>query len=355
MAGRRSSTLTTLERLAPGTPLRQGLERILQHGRGALIVLGSGSDVDDVTSGGFRLERTAFTPARLSELAKMDGGIVLDGGGDWILAAAVHFVPSADIHTDETGSRHRTAQRLAVQTGRPVVSVSEGRRVATLYLDGEKYELSSPGELTARVNQELQTLDRLRRQLDEAETVLTHLEVSDLATFRSVVALLQRSELVRRVGLAIERQAVSLGDEGRLATIQLADMVKGVEYLREVTLRDYWATRRGRDLAESVEALEQLPDTDLSDPLLVGKCVGFGDLDQPATPRGLRILGRTSRIPESVREELLRRFKGLANLLGASLDDLESVAGVGAVRAGQLRHYFDRLLAAAEDWAPRSL
>ena len=154
----------------------------MQQGKGAIIVLGSGPLVEAISSGGFALgQPVTFSPAKLGELSKMDGGIVLDPDGDHIIQANVHFVPSNDIPSDETGSRHRTAQRVAIQTAFPVIAVSEGRKLATVYVGSRKFELRNPTEVAARVNQELQTLDRLRRRLDEAESTLTQLRQLELS------------------------------------------------------------------------------------------------------------------------------------------------------------------------------
>lgn len=336
--------------------MRQGLERIMQQGKGAIIVIGDTPAVGKLSSGGFRLSQPVpFTPPKLSELAKMDGGIVLDGEGDRIVAANVHFVPSNDIPTDETGSRHRTAQRIAIQASVPVVAVSEGRRIASVYVGEVKIELRSPTQLAAEVNQDLQTLDRLRRRLDEAENGLTALEVSELVTFRSVVTLLQRAELVRRVGRMIEREAISLGDEGRLAYIQLSDLVRGVEFLRDVTMRDYIATRRRASLGRTLAALSALEESALDDPVNIAVAVGFEDLDAPVTPRGYRLLSKVARLPEPVREELIRHFKRLPRMLAASVDDFEQVEGIGTARATHLHHYFERVRSLAQEWTPQVL
>lgn len=336
--------------------MRQGLERIIQQGKGAIIVLGDGEKVAQISSGGFRLAQPVnFTPPKLSELAKMDGGIILDAEGDHILAANVHFVPSNDIPTEETGSRHRTAQRIAIQTSVPVVAVSEGRRTASVYVEEAKIELRSPTAVAAKVNQDLQTLDRLRRRLDEAENGLTSLEVSELVTYRAVVTLLQRAELVRRVGTGIERQAISLGDEGRLAYIQLADMVRGVEYLRDVTLRDYLATRRKSSLAKARDGLSGLEESELDDPLRIARAIGFEDLDVPVTPRGYRLLSKVARLPEAVREELIKHFKRLPRMLSATVAEFEKVEGIGAARASHLQHYFERVRSLAQEWTPQVL
>ncbi len=343
-----------LARLAPGTPLRRGLERIIQQGSGALILLGDGPAVTSISSGGFHLEGSTFSAPRLAELAKMDGGIVLDDDWDRILAANVHFLPDASLPTEETGARHRTAERLALQTGKPVVAVSEGRQLATLFHNGHKVELARPTVLTARANQDLQTLERLRRRLDTADEKLMVLEVTGLATYRSVVGLLQQGELVRRIGRQIEHQTVSLGREARLIRVQLSELMRGVEHLLSTTLADYLRSRRDRLIAETLEGLASLDDQDLDDLALVGKLLGFTDLDDAAQPRGIRLLSKVGRIPESVREELWNHFGSIDALLAASTKDLEEVEGIGATRAALLRRHFDRLRAAATAWEPES-
>jgi diadenylate cyclase len=344
--------LILLARLAPGTPLRQGLERIIQQGSGALVVLGAGPGVNGISSGGFRLQGVGFSPPRLAELAKMDGGIVVDDEWDRILAANVHFLPDADIPTDETGSRHRTAERVAIQTGKAVVAVSEGRRLATLFFEGDKIELARATVLTARANQDLQTLERLRRRLDSADERLTLLEVTGLATFRAVVNVLQQGELVRRIGHQIETQTVTLGGEARLIRVQLAELVRGVEQILSTTLNDYLRPQRSRLVSESLQALMVLEDSDLEDLAIVGKASGFPELDEPAHPRGIRLLGRVGRLPEQVRDELLRHFRSLEGMLAASKSELEEVEGIGAARAAMLRRHFDRWRTTAATWEP---
>lgn len=331
--------------------MREALERIIQMGKGALVVMGHGAGVAAASTGGFRL-KTSFSPARLSELAKMDGGIILDDTLDSVLAANVHFVPDGTIPTDETGSRHRTAERMAIETGKPVVAVSEGRKVATLYFDGQKVQLDRPTEVAARVNQDLQTLDRLRRRLDDAESRLTMLEVAGLATYRPVVTLLQRTELVRRVGVSIEQEAITLGDEGGLMWVQLADMVRGVEHIRTVTLMDYVKPRRESKMSATASAVAELSGADLEDPTSVGKAAGFPGLDEAAIPRGFCLLSKVGRLPDQVREELVRHFHSFGRLLNADLRALEAVEGIGAARAAQLRAFFDRLQYSAESWDP---
>jgi len=342
----------TLERLAPGTPMRRALERIIQQGKGGLVILGDGSRVAAASSGGFTLKGAAFSPARLAELSKMDGGVVLDDAWATILEAAVHFIPDGTIPTDETGARHRTAERMAAQTGKPVVAVSEGRKVATLFYAGQKIELAPPTEVAAHINQELQSLDRLRNRLDDAEAKLTRLEVVGLATHRSVVTVLQRAELVERLGRVVEARALTLGEEGRIVYLQLSDLLSGVEFTKRTVLRDYLKPLRAAAVRQALEELGQMSGTDLEDPSRVGKEMGFPDLDDPADPRGYRLLSQVGRLPDSVRDDIVKHFGSVSQLLAADVADLLKVEGVGETRAGQLRAYFDRLLDSADEWEP---
>lgn len=341
-----------LERLAPGTPMRRALERIIQQGKGGLVVLGNGGEVSSASSGGFALSNAAFTPAKLAELSKMDGGIILDDAWGSIMSANVHFMPDVRHSTDETGARHRTAERLAAQTGKPVVAVSEGRRVATVFHLGQKIELATPMEVTAHVNQELQSLDRLRSRLDEAEVRLTRLEVSGLSTYRSAVTVLHRAELVGRLGEVVEARTLTLGDEGRISALQLSDLLSGVPFTKRVVLQDYLRPLRSNSVSKALVALADLSATELEDPSRVGKAMGFADLDDPAEPRGYRILSQVGRLPDSVREDIVRHFGSVSKLLNADQAALVAAEGVGETRAKQLRAFFDRLLDSADEWEP---
>jgi len=330
--------------------MRRALERIIQQGKGGLLVLGKSDKVAAVSSGGFRLSGATFTPARVAELSKMDGGIILDDSWGNILEANVHFIPDGSIPTDETGARHRTAERLAAETGKPVVAVSEGRKVATLFYEGRKVELAQPMEVAAQINQDLQSLDRLRSRLDEAENRLTRLEVTGLATYRAAVTVIQRAELVERLGRMVAARAMTLGDEGRIVVVQLNDLLSGVDHTLRLVLVDYLKPIRSGSVDRALEVLDGVSGPDLEDPSRVGKELGFPDLDDPAEPRGHRILAQVGRLPEPVREEIIRGFGSVSKLLRASEDQLISVEGVGETRAGQLRAYFDRLESSASEW-----
>jgi diadenylate cyclase len=315
-------------------------------------VLGHSPEVDEVSSGGFALRSSSFTPARLAELSKMDGGIVLDDTWNRIVSAAVHFIPDGSIDTDETGARHRTAERLAVQTGKAVIAVSEGRHVATLFYQGQKVELANPTEVAAHVNQELQSLDRLRRRLDDAEMRLTRFEVSGLATFRPVLTVIQRAILVDRLGDLVAARASTLGDEGRIVSLQLHDLLAGVEQTTRLVLQDYLKPLRRGSVERAQEKLAELQGSDFEDLSRIGRELGFADIDDPAEPRGHRILSQAGRLPDPVRNDLVRHFRTLGRILRADKDELISVEGVGETRADQLLTYFERLQSMAEEWEP---
>ena len=332
--------------------MRIALERIIQQGKGGLVVLGQNAKVQAASSGGFKLSNASFGPARLAELSKMDGGIVLDESWGAILAANVHFIPDGSFHTDETGARHRTAERLAQETGIPVVAVSEGRRVATLFYGDQKLELAAPTEVAAYVNQELLSLERLRSRLDEAENRLSRLEVTGLASYRAVVTVIQRAELVGRLGAVIRERTRTMGDEGRIATLQLNDIVAGVARMEELVLQDYLRPLRSGAVDRALDNLAELSGPELEDAGRVGKELGFTDLDDPADARGHRLLSQVGRLPDGVREDIVRHFGSVTRLLRASEAQLTAVEGVGDTRAEQLLGFFDRLEAAAHEWEP---
>src|SRR5437660_9737258 len=151
--------MEALSAVAPGTPLRDGLDRILQANMGALIVVGDGPEVLAICSGGFLLD-AEFSPQRLSELAKMDGAIVLAPDASRIARANVHLVPSPNVATSETGTRHRTAERVARSIPVPVISVSEDLSVIAVYVNDMQHPLDPLPSLLNRANQSLRTLER---------------------------------------------------------------------------------------------------------------------------------------------------------------------------------------------------
>jgi len=337
-----------LAAVAPGTAIRDGLERILRGRTGALIVLGYDDQVAELCTGGFELD-VEFSATRLRELAKMDGAIVLDGTHEHIVRAAVHLVPDSGIPTDESGTRHRTAERVARQTGYPVITVSQSMRIIALYFGGHRNVLEDSTAILSRANQALATLERYKLRLDEVSSTLSALEIEDLATVRDMSSVLQRLEMVRRIAAEIEGYVVELGTDGRLLTLQLDELVQGVDIERELVVRDYLLTVPGpqhRQAAEVLAELDRLSATELLELATVASVLGFdggGALDAPVSPRGYRLLAKVPRLPSLVVERLVEHFGSLQKLLAASIDDLQSVGGVGESRARSVREGLSRL------------
>ncbi len=325
--------------------MRNAVDLILRQGTGALVIIGSGPPVDAVCSGGFFLDNVVFTAQRLAELAKMDGGIVIDPDSSRISRANVHFIPDPSLNTIETGTRFRTAERLAIQTGKPILSISEeGRSVAIVFSGTDRYELRRPTDLYATANQTLNSIERLRRRLQEAEDRLTRLEVDDVVTVRDVASLLQRAALVRRLFSQVDDIVIELGGEAQLISIQAADLIEGVDELAELVFADYTKRRsRARTRMSVFDRLADIETEDLYEAPRVAAALRMDSLDSPVRPRGLRALAGVPRLPESVKEALISHFRTLQGLLTAEVEELDEVEGVGTARARQLRTYLDRL------------
>jgi diadenylate cyclase len=338
--------LDALAAVAPGTPLREGLDRILQANMGALIVVGDGAEVLNICSGGFLLD-AEFTPQRLSELAKMDGAIILAYDASRIARANVHLVPNPNIPTSETGTRHRTAERVARSIPVPVISVSEDMSIIAVYSGDKKYPLEPIPRLLARANQALQTLERYKTRLDTVSSSLSALEVEDLVTVRDVVTVLQRAEMVRRIADEIEGSIVELGDDGRLVRLQLEELMGGVEDDRRLVIKDYFQDETAWHLGEAMVALSELTTEDLIDLKAVTSVLHLpadaAELEVGVTPRGYRLLSKVPRLPEAVIERIVDRFGTLQKIMRATIDDLDEVEGVGETRARAIKEGLSRL------------
>ncbi len=347
MVRRRSETLlSALAAVAPGQPLREGLDRILQANMGALIVVGDGPEVLNICSGGFLLD-AAFSPQRLSELAKMDGAIILAADASRIARANVHLVPNPNVPTSETGTRHRTAERVARSISVPVISVSEDMGIIAVYVDDEKHPLQPIPRLLDRANQALRTLERYKTRLDEVTSSLSALEVEDLVTIRDVVVLLQRMEMVLRIADEIEAIIVELGVDGRLIQLQLDEIMGGVEDDRRLVILDYFHEDAAWHLEEAMSGLSELDTDQLLDLKRVAGMLhlpeGVSDLDAPVQPKGYRLLSRIPRLPDNVIGNIVGRFGNLSKIMRATIDDLDEVEGVGETRARAIKEGLSRL------------
>jgi diadenylate cyclase len=335
-----------LEMVAPGTSLREGLDHIVHARTGALIVVGDPEEQSFLFSGGIGLD-IDYSPALLYQVAKMDGGIALNANATKIVCGNVQFMPDPTIHSIETGTRHRTAERISKQTDAIVIAISQRRDVVSLYVDGQKYILEEIPVVLAKANQALATLDKYRARLDQVSTRLTALEFEGGVTLHDVLTVLQRSELVTRMAVEIERYIVELGTEGRLIEMQLDELLVGVAADKAALVEDYAVERPDHPFPAILDELARLAHTELLDFGRLAELLGYdrklNTLDYPVSPRGYRILGRIPRLPKLVVHEIVKAFGGLDEMLAATDDELETVDGVGEIRAKDIREGLRRL------------
>jgi diadenylate cyclase len=344
-----ASLRETIARLAPGTALRDGLERILRGRTGALIVLGCDERVEAICDGGFTLD-VAFAATRLRELSKMDGAVVLSQDGNRIVRANVQLVPDPTIPTDESGTRHRSAERTAIQTGHPVISVSHSMNLVTVYVAGERHVVADSATILSRANQAVATLERYKARLDEVSRQLSTAEIEDFVTLRDVMTVVQRLEMVRRIGLEIDHDAVELGTDGRQLRLQLEELLGGNDTARELIVRDYHASpdapSKGQ-VTSTLTELDALSDTDLLDFTALSRVFGYPSTaeaqDSALSTRGYRAMAGIPRLQFAHVDLLVRRFGSLQDLLAASATDLQSVDGIGAMWARHVREGLSQL------------
>jgi diadenylate cyclase len=338
--------LKALDMVAPGTALREGVENVIHASTGALIVIGELDEISFMFSGGLRLD-VDYTPQLLYQVAKMDGAIVLDPDARKISWANVQLMPDPTIHSNETGTRHRTAERVSKQTKALVIAISARRDVVSIYQEGMKYILQDIPMVLSKANQGLATLEKYRSRLDAVSNRLTALEFAGAVTLHDVLTVLQRSELLLRTSYEVERYIIELGAEGRLIEMQLEETVVGVLPDRAALIRDYAADDSEASLDDTLAALAHLPHSDLLDLGRLAELLGHDrkvnphDLRVPA--RGYRALGKIPRLPRLVGEKVIRELGSLDAILASDEAELASIDGVGETRAADIRDGLDRL------------
>ncbi|HEY3485882.1 MAG TPA: DNA integrity scanning diadenylate cyclase DisA, partial [Ilumatobacteraceae bacterium] len=311
---------------------------------GALLVLNDEPDVLAICSGGFLVD-APFSPQRLSELAKMDGAIIISTDGSRIARANVHLVPDPTVPTSETGTRHRTAERVARSLDVPVISASEEMGVINVYAGGLKHQLQEISRLLDRANQALQTLERYKARLDDAIANLTAVEVEDVVSLRDVLTVVQRGEMVHRIADEIETMIIELGVDARLLRLQLDEIYGEIDDELDLVLADYLPV--GREVDETLEAMSRLTDDEVLDLRVAAAALHRGgdavDLDQEVAPKGLRLLHRVNRLPHPTAIAIADHFGGLAKLQRVTVDDLMAVEGVDEATAHSVKDTLERV------------
>ncbi len=331
--------IATLKMISPGTSLRVGIDNVLKAKTGGLIVIADTDEVMNIVDGGFNINAD-YSPAYLYELAKMDGAIVLNGDIKKILYANAQLIPDYSIETKETGTRHRTAERVAKQTGCIVIAISQRRNVITVYQGDKKYVVEDISKIFTKANQALQTLEKYKSVLDQAMFSLNALEFRDMVTLYDVVLVVQKIEMVMRVTNIIEKYIVELGVEGTLLSMQVDELMGTTKIDQNQVLKDY--KRNTLTLGEFKKKIISLSSEELLDLANIAKMLGYTgfteSMDMPVRAKGYRVLNKIHRLPSTIIENLVNYFEDFQDILRASIEDLDDVEGIGEIRAKYIKN-----------------
>ena len=343
MAIKENDFINILKLIAPGTAIREGLENILKAKTGALIVIGENKEVMDLVDGGFNID-VDYTSARLYELAKMDGAIILSADMKKILFANTQLVPSQTIPTQENGTRHRTAERVAKQTGNIVISISQRRGIITIYQGNNRYVLEDTSRVASEANQALQTVEKYKKVLDNRLNLLNEYEFNDIVALQIVIETLQRAGMLMQVVDEVERAIYELGTDGRLIEMQLEELTDGINQEVSLIIKDY---AKGKNADKALEKIQNMTHEELLVSTNVAKALGFTVQDSydevSVYTRGYRILNKIPRMPSNIVENLVKKFKSFQNLLQADIEELDAVDGIGEIRARTIKRSLKRM------------
>lgn len=343
--------LDILKMLAPGTELRIGLDNVLKAKSGALILIGDGQKVDEVVDGGFNINDD-YSPAKLYELAKMDGAIILSRDLKKIMRANAQLMPDRTISTVETGTRHRTAERVAKQTDELVICISERRGMITVFKGDFRYVINETSSVMLMANQTLEALEKYRTVFNNTMSILSEHEFDDIVTLDTVANAIYRSELIMRMKSEAERNIIELGDEGRLVNMQLEELIADVEDEEKKVIHDYMKlkAKENKTADDILKNIRKLDKKDLIIAEKIIKILGYdvsssdaNILDMNVSPKGYRILSKVPKTPNAIIEKLVNKFSNLQGICAATVEELDEVEGIGEIRAKIINQSLRRL------------
>lgn len=342
--GKNNELIQILKMVAPGTDLREGLDNILKARTGGLIVISDSPEVMKLADGGFKINED-YSPAKIYELAKMDGAIVLSKDAKKILLANTQLVPDSTIPTVETGTRHRSGERVAKQTNELVVSISQRRNIITLFKGNTRYVIKESAKVLARANQAMQTLEKYKNAFDDIISIINEFEFDDIVTLQNVVTAIQRAELCMRVVSEVDGYIIELGDEGRLIELQLNELSKDVEEAENLLIKDYLIEPLTAD--QVIDDISSLARNELMDSNNIAKKLGYNiekSLDDIEVPsRGYRQLSKIPKMPISVIENMNKTLGDFQHIIRATIDELDDVDGIGEIRAQNIKQGIKRM------------
>ena len=335
-----------LRTIAPGTPIREGLENILKAKTGALIVFGDEKEILSLVDGGFSLN-IDYTPSRLYELAKMDGAIIISSDMKKILFANTQLLPSSTIPTVETGTRHRTAERTAKQTGNLVISISQRRNLITIFKGNSRYVLEDTSKVITKANQALQTVEKYMKVFDSQLSLLNEYEFNDIVTLQNVIVSIQRAEMVMNVVAEVQRAIDELGEDGRLLEMQLEELVGDLEREELLMVKDYLAKVKKCTPETVLTQIKSLSREELMKSQVIANLLGYDDFENydevGVFTKGYRVLSKIPRMPNNIVDNLVKSFKSFQHVLAADIPELDKVDGIGEVRARTIKQSLRRM------------
>lgn len=344
VSNKSTELMQILKMIAPGTDLREGLENVLKARTGGLIVIGDSEPVLKLVDGGFKIDQD-YTPARLYELAKMDGAIVLSKDAKKILYANTQLTPDPSISTAQTGTRHRTSERVAKQTNELVVCISQRRNVITLFKGNISYLIKETSQVLAKANQALQTFEKYKATCDDILATLNEFEFENIVTLENVIKAIQRVELAMKVAAEVEGFVVELGDEGRLIKLQLDEASAALEQEEKLILKDYIMDRNS--IEDIYNKIINLSREELMDARVIAKLMGYDQdkaiEDTEVYSRGFRLLNKIPKMPTNIIENIVSAFGGFKDIIRATTEELDDVEGIGEVRAKNIRQALTRM------------
>ena len=346
MAVVNNEILEVLKIIDPGTDIREVLENILKAKTGGLIVVGDGEEVMKIADGGFYLD-VEYSPARLYELAKMDGAIIISSDLKKILFANTQLIPDPSIETVETGTRHRTAERTAKQTKDLVISISQRRNIITIFKGNYRYVLEDTSKVITKANQALQTAEKYMKVFDNKLNLLNEYEFNDIVTLENVIVCIQRAEMVMNVADEVQRAIYELGEDGRLLELQLEELIGDLEEEELLMVKDYMVEKKNRSAENVLSEIKKLSYDDLMKSQIIAKLLGYQDFDNydevGVFTKGYRVLNKIPRMPSSIVENLVKSFKSFQHILAADIPRLDEVDGIGEVRARTIKQSLRRM------------
>ncbi|MGG3561352.1 DNA integrity scanning diadenylate cyclase DisA [Neobacillus rhizosphaerae] len=330
-----------LQFIAPGTPIREGIDNVLRANTGGLIVIGYNEKVKSIVDGGFEIN-CPFSPSFLYELAKMDGAIILNELGNRILFANAQLAPNSEISSTETGMRHRTAERVARQTKSLVIAISQRRNVITLYQGNFRYSLKDISVILTKANQAIQTLEKYKVVLEQSITNLSILEFEESVTYNDFLLVLHRFEMVLKIKNELLSFLHELGTEGRLIRLQMNEILMELEEETLLIIKDYAFERdvKAREVLQRMQAMTASGNIEDTVLLKLMGYLGYVHLDENKKPRGYRILHKIPRLPSIIIENLISSFGELSKIMFATVEELDEVEGIGEVRAKKIKEGF---------------